>query len=69
MNQGIDLRLAQIDTDHAQRRAEAAQHRLGRAALAHDGRGIRRTVGRSLIRLGHALAAEPDPTLLPAQPR
>ncbi len=70
MNQSIDLRLSQIHADHAQRRSDAAQHRLGRAARAHDGRGIRRSVGRSLIRLGHALAAETaEPVLQPAQPR
>ena len=65
----IDLRLSQIQADHAQRRADAAQHRLGRSARAHDGRGLRRLVGRSLIRVGSALAAEPEPTLQPAQPR
>ena len=65
----IDLRLAQINAEHARRRADAAQDRLGRAARAHDGRGMRRTIGRSLIRLGHALAAEPEPTLQPARPR
>ena len=69
MNQSIELRLSEINAAHAQRRAEATQHRLGRAARAHEGRGIRRTVGRSLIRLGHALAAEPEPTLRPASPR
>ena len=65
----IDLRLSQIQADHAQRRADAAQHRLGRAARAHDGRGLRRRVGRSLIRVGSALAAEPEPTLQPVRPR
>ena len=69
MNQSIDLRLSQINAAHAERRADAAQHRLGRAARAHEGRGIRRTVDRSLIRLGNALAAEPEPSLRPASPR
>ena len=65
----IDLRLSQINADRAQQRREAAQHRLGRSARTYQGRGIRRTVGRSLIRLGHALAAESEPALQPAQPR
>jgi hypothetical protein len=64
----LQLRLAQ---EHRQRQiAEAAEHRLGRLARDAADRGsVRRTVGRSLIRLGHALAAEPEPTLLPARPR
>ena len=64
----IALRLAQ---EHRQRQiAEAAEHRLGRVARRDAERSsIRRTVGRSLIRLGHALAAEPEPTLQPARPR
>ena len=50
--------------------AEATEHRLGRIARSDTDRGsIRRTVGRSLIRLGHALAAEPESTLQPARPR
>ena len=50
--------------------AEAAEHRLGLTARSDADRGsIRRTVGRSLIRLGHALAAEPESTLQPARPR
>jgi hypothetical protein len=74
MNQGIDLRLSQVHADHAARRAEAARQRLGRAARAHGPRNpLRRTIGRSLIRLGHALAAEAveaaEPTLQPARPR
>ena len=66
----IDLRLQRINADRAERMAEAAEHRLGHAARSAAGPGsIRRTVGRSLIRLGHVLAAEPEPTLQPARPR
>lgn len=65
-----DHRLWQVNEDHARRIAEAAEHRLGRAARHDAGSGsMRRFVGRSLIRLGHALAAEPDPMLQPARPR
>jgi hypothetical protein len=68
--QSIDLRLSQIHADHAHRRSVAARHRLGRAARAHGPRNpLRRVIGRSLIRLGSALAAEPEPTLQPARPR
>jgi len=64
----IALRLAQ---EHRQRQiAEAAEHRLGRSArTSADRSSVRRSVGRSLIRLGHALAAEPEPTLQPVRPR
>jgi hypothetical protein len=64
----IQLRLAQ---EHRARQiAEAAEHRLGLVARAQaDRSSVRRTVGRSLIRLGHALAAEPEPTLQPVRPR
>jgi hypothetical protein len=64
----IALRLAQ---EHRQRQiAEATEHRLGRHARGVADRGsIRRFVGRSLIRAGHALAAEPEPTLQPVRPR
>jgi hypothetical protein len=65
----IDLRLSQIHAARARQRAEAAQDRLGRAARAQDRGGLRRAVGRSLIRLGSTLAAEPEPTLQPARPR
>ena len=68
--QHIDQHLSLIHADHAQRREAAARHRLGRAARAHGPRNpLRRSIGRSLIRLGHALAAEPEPALLPARPR
>lgn len=64
----IQLRLAQ---EHRARQvAEAAEHRLGLVARTDADRGsVRRTVGRSLIRLGRALGAEPEPTLQPARPR
>jgi len=63
----IALRLAQ---EHRQRQiAEAAEHRLGRTSRRAERSSVRRSVGRSLIRLGHALAAEPEPTLQPARPR
>jgi hypothetical protein len=65
-----DHRLWLVNQDHARRIGEAAEHRLGRTARHHArGSSIRRSVGRSLIRLGHALAAEPDPMLQPARPR
>lgn len=49
---------------------EAAEHRLGRSARRDlVGRSVRRSVGRSLIRLGHALAPDHDPALQPARPR
>lgn len=64
----IQLRLAQ---EHRARQiAEAAEHRLGMLSRPDaDRSSVRRTVGRSLIRLGHALASEPEPTLQPARPR
>ena len=64
----IGLQLAQ---EHRARQvAEAAEHRLGLTARKDAARSsIRRSVGRSLIRLGHDLAAEPEPTLQPARPR
>ncbi|MFN8621550.1 MAG: hypothetical protein U0869_12480 [Chloroflexota bacterium] len=70
MEQHARLRLSEIHSDHAQRRSDATRHRLGRAARAHGPRNpLRRTIGRSLIRLGRALAPEPDTALLPARPR
>jgi hypothetical protein len=50
--------------------AEAREHRLGVAGRPAVGRpSIRRRFGRSVIRLGEAIAAEPEPTLRPASPR
>ena len=65
-----DHRLWLVNQDHARRISEATEHRLGRIARDHAGHvSIRRSVGRSLIRLGRALAAEPEPMLQPARPR
>jgi len=65
-----DLQLRLVQEHRARQIAEAAEHRLGRTARRDAERNsVRRTVGRSLIRLGHALAAEPEPTLQPARPR
>lgn len=65
---GTSLRLRLAQEHRARQIAEAAEHRLGRTGSANP-RSVRRSVGRSLIRLGHTLAAEPEPTLQPARPR
>ena len=65
-----DHRLWLINEERDRRIAEATEHQLGRTARGDVATSsFRRTVGRSLIRLGHALAAEPEPTLQPARPR
>jgi len=64
----IRLRLA---NEHRGRQiAEAAEHRVGRLTTSHrTSRPVRRVIGRSLVRLGSALANESEPTLQPARPR
>jgi len=65
-----NAQLRLVQEHRARQIAEAAEHRLGTTARSGADRGpIRRVVGRSLIRLGHALAAEPESTLQPARPR
>ncbi len=51
--------------------AHAAEHRLGQAARARlHRRPVLRHVGRLLVRVGHALGADADPsTLQPARSR
>ena len=64
------IRLQQAQELRARQVAEAAEHRLGLTARAREPHSsFRRTIGRSLIRLGRALAAEPEPALQPARPR
>jgi hypothetical protein len=73
-----EMRARQIrEADDDRRAAEhrraailAAQVNAQPGARARRPRNpVLRGVGRSLIRLGRALAAEPDPTLRPARPR
>ncbi len=67
MHATIDQRLwlAQAHREHDL--AHAARVRLLRADRAGSGRPVRARVGRSIIRLGERLAAEPH--LEPARPR
>jgi len=52
-----------IDAIHADRaarfEAEAQQARVGRRAARADERRLRRAIGRSLVRVGARIAAEP----------
>ncbi len=58
----IELRQRQID--------EAAEHRRAYAGIERrDRHPVRRAIGRSLVRLGHALANETEGTLQPARHR
>ena len=58
----IEYRQRQIDDAAAHRRAFATIERPNR-------RPVRRAIGRSLVRLGHALANETDGVFQPARPR
>lgn len=64
----IALRLA---IEHRQRQIDnAAEHRRAFATIERrDRRPVRRVIGRTLVRLGRALANENDGTLQPARPR
>ena len=60
-----------VHADRAARFAAAAQQaRIARQATAADERRIRRAIGRSLVRFGARIAADPAPErLLPAGSR
>ncbi|MDA8238014.1 MAG: hypothetical protein M0T75_09070 [Chloroflexi bacterium] len=60
-----------VHADRAARfEAEARQARIARRAPRADERRIRRVIGRSIVRIGARIAAEPAPErLLPAGPR
>ncbi len=64
----FDLRLVR---EHRQRQIdEAAEHRRAFATIRRpDRRPFRRAVGRSLVRLGNALANDHDGALQSARPR
>lgn len=57
-----------IDAIHADRvdrfEAEAQQARIARRAARADERRIRRALGRSIVRVGARIAAEPAPEQL-----
>jgi hypothetical protein len=70
MQHDATLQLQLVREGRARLIAEAAEHRLGTAARRRTARpSVRRTLGRSLIRVGRAIAAEPEPSLRPASPR
>ena len=63
-------RLQLFEERHQQEIRDAASYRLARPAIDHPGRRpIRSAFGRSLIRLGHALASESEPAREPARSR
>ena len=65
--QHIALHLA---TEHRRRQiADAAEHHRALDATRRERRPLRRAIGRSLVRLGHALANEHDASLQPVRPR
>ena len=63
------IQLQLINEYRARQIAEAAEHRLGQARSDQAPGPIRRSVGRTLIRLGQAVASESEPALSPARPR
>jgi hypothetical protein len=67
MSASIWLRLEQAQRYRRDDLAAAANARLIRAIRADRSTAIRARIGRSIIRLGERLAAEPD--LVPARPR
>ncbi len=67
MNASTELRLRHAQALRQGDLKAAANARLLRAHRAHQARPIRARIGRSIIRLGERLAAEPH--LEPARPR
>ncbi len=64
------IRMESINDRHGQAMREAADDRLMRSAVDHPRRRpVRSAVGHSLVRLGHALAAESEPIGEPARSR
>jgi hypothetical protein len=64
------IRLQSINDRHAQEFREAALSRsASRAVDERNRRPVRAAVGRSLVRLGNALAAESEPAREPARYR
>jgi hypothetical protein len=64
------IRLQSINDRHRQEIREAADYRLAARAIDHSHRSpIRTAVGRSLVRLGYALASENEPAREPARSR
>jgi hypothetical protein len=64
------IRLQLIQDRQRQEIREAADNRLAARAIDHPRRRpVRSAVGRSLVRLGHALAAENDSAREPVRSR